>query len=87
LLEKNKSTKSNASGGKVCHLESRLPQGFAPRFSGQIPAVFWQPIVSLFISTNLTFEHFHIGLTKITMGCCQQVATPWDLVFFTRSTL
>jgi len=29
-----------ASGGKVCHLESRLRMRFAPRTSGQITSAF-----------------------------------------------
>jgi len=37
---KLKHTKSDASGGKVSHLESMLPQRFNPRSSGQITAAF-----------------------------------------------
>jgi len=32
--------KKNASGGEVCHLESRLRMRFAPRSSGQITSAF-----------------------------------------------
>jgi len=32
--------KKPASGGKVCHLESRLRMRFAPRSSGQITSAF-----------------------------------------------
>jgi hypothetical protein len=38
---KIKHTKSDASGGKVSHLESELPQRFNPRSSGQVTAAFF----------------------------------------------
>jgi hypothetical protein len=34
--------KSDASGGKVCHLESGLRMRFAPRSSGQITSAFME---------------------------------------------
>ncbi|BCS98085.1 hypothetical protein DSLASN_37170 [Desulfoluna limicola] len=36
-----KQTKSDASGGKVSHLDSKFPQRFNPRSSGQITAAFF----------------------------------------------
>jgi len=40
--------KKTASGGKVCHLESRLRMRFAPRSSGQITSAF---------QTNFGLDH------------------------------
>ncbi|WP_236892715.1 hypothetical protein [Desulfoluna limicola] len=45
---KKKHTKSDASGGKVSHLESKLPQRFNPRSSGQITASFYEDCTFIF---------------------------------------
>jgi len=53
---KIKHTKSDASGGKVSHLESYYPQRFSPRPSGEITAAFLWILCIYYLSEPLLFS-------------------------------
>jgi len=55
-----------ASGGKVNHLESLLPQRFNPRSSGQITAAFYS-IVHLFAARGINALHYE-SKNRVTTG-------------------
>ncbi|VVS94646.1 consensus disorder prediction [Desulfoluna spongiiphila] len=65
---KIKQTKSDASGGKVSHLESGLPLRSAPRASGQITAASFVKIVHLFFARAITGNLLRTGCLLVT-GC------------------